>query len=158
MATVRSTTLDSQPVPISRRQVWDRGNSGTHGRVVAWSSVSSASGREKWRNVWRRIGVHRSDGVGSDSPGSPWETSNNTLLAHDSLYSGTGPSLDPGLLLRTNSPQLPSTLTRYTRRVYTTVSRWSWTFLFPLLLLSLVGDNYCGNRGTLLYTWSIKIY
>lgn len=89
MATVRSTTLDSQPVPISRRRVWDRGNSGTHGRVVAWSSMSSASGREKWRNVWRRIGVHRSDGVGSDSPGSPWETSNNTLLAHDSLYSGT---------------------------------------------------------------------
>lgn len=120
MATVRSTTLDSRPVPISRRRVWDRGNSGTHGRVVAWSSVSSASGREKWRNVWRRIGVHRSDGVGSDSPGSPWETSNNTLLAHDSLYSGTGLSLDPGVLLRTTHPSflppLLGTLAAFIRR------------------------------------------
>lgn len=51
----------------------------------------------RWREVEERLKKDRSpssDGVGDDSPRSPWDTSNNTLLAHESLYPGTGPSLD----------------------------------------------------------------
>jgi len=100
---------------------------GEQSREVAWAKRRS---EERRRNVWRRIGAHRSDGVGGDSPGSSWETSNNTLLAHNSLYSRT-PSLDP------SSSKPLYLLSSDVLRVYTTVSRWSRTFLSPFLSLSL---------------------
>ena len=101
---------------------------GEQSREVAWAR---RRGEEKWRNVWRRIGAHRSDGVGGDSLGSSWEMSNNTLLAHDSLYPET-PSLDP------SSSKSFYLLSSNVLRFYTMVSRWSWTFLPPFLSFSLL--------------------
>lgn len=72
---------------------WDRGDSGTRGRTR-----QSGARATRRREVEERLKKDRSpsnDGVGDDSPRSPWDTSNNTLLAHDSLHPGTEPSLDP---------------------------------------------------------------
>lgn len=82
------TTLDSRPVPIRDRRVRDRGSSGTHGRVVAWSSVRATRTVERSGETFEE----GSEPIGAMAlvaivPGSPWETSNNTLLAHDSLHS-----------------------------------------------------------------------
>lgn len=94
---VSSTALDSRPVPIRDGTSLFSGIAA----VVALTGEQSrevARARRRRREVEKRLKKDRSPSerwcVGGDSPESSWETSNNTLLAHDSLYPGT-PSLDP---------------------------------------------------------------